>query len=152
MFIVTLHQMIWIFVLSEGVSLVFPGCSCMKSGWKERGSPRKNSDWYVREKKLHRKGKRKKRWLLYLQKQTKNKNMLTPWTSNLSLTWWRHSPVCIFKIFLSKRVFIIVLLIVLSSQRMIKEEWEAQQRKEQEEKEQKQKEKRDREVKRALGG
>lgn len=43
-------------------------------------------------------------------------------------------------------------IIVLYSQRLIKEEWEAQQKKEQEEKEQKQKEKRDREVKRALGG
>lgn len=49
-------------------------------------------------------------------------------------------------------VLITFLSIVLYSQRMIKEEWEAQQKKEQEEKEQKQKEKRDREVKRALGG
>lgn len=49
-------------------------------------------------------------------------------------------------------LLLIVLLVFLYSQRMIKEEWEAQQRKEQEEKEQKQKEKRDREVKRAPGG
>lgn len=48
--------------------------------------------------------------------------------------------------------WLLFLSIVLYSQRMIKEEWEAQQKKEQEEKEQKQKEKRDREVKRALGG
>lgn len=44
-----------------------------------------------------------------------------------------------------------LLFSFLCSQRMIKEEWEAQQRKEQEEKEQKQQKKRDREVKRAPG-
>lgn len=45
-----------------------------------------------------------------------------------------------------------VVLFVFCTQRMIKEEWEAQQKKEQEEKEQKQKEKRDREVKPSPGG
>ena len=44
------------------------------------------------------------------------------------------------------------LSVFLCSQRMIKEEWEAQQRREQKEKEQKQQEKRDKEVKRAPGG
>lgn len=43
-------------------------------------------------------------------------------------------------------------MIVLYLQRMIKEEWEVQQRKEQEEREQKQKQKREREVKRAPAG
>lgn len=59
-----------IFILSEGIALVSSDCGCMKSGWKERSSLRKNLDWNVSGKKLHRKGKRKKRWLVYLQKQT----------------------------------------------------------------------------------
>lgn len=43
-------------------------------------------------------------------------------------------------------------VVFFRSQRMIKEEWEAQQRREKEEKEQKRQEKQDREVKRAPGG
>lgn len=145
MFIVTLHQILWIFILSEGVLFSQTAAAWRVAGKREARPGRIQIDMWERRSCTEKERGRRGDWFI-------NKSMLTPWTSNLSLTWWRHSPVCIFKIFLSKRVFIIVLLIVLSSQRMIKEEWEAQQRKEQEEKEQKQKEKRDREVKRALGG
>lgn len=69
----------------------------MKSGWKERGLPKKNSNWNVREKKLRRKGKRKKRWLISLQKQSQTNSMSRPLTDseiNPSLTWWSHWLFC----------------------------------------------------------
>lgn len=77
-----------------------------------------------------------------------------------SISWTCCSGICIFYRFGLIRLFkictpqnniLISVVTLVCFQRIIKEEWEAQRKREQEEKEQKQLEKRDREVKRTPG-